>query len=110
MVPVHAEPSRAGRMFLAESYWPGIDQANVLARLAELGRTVQTLTTPGEPVEHIGSLLMTADGVVFTVVRASSEQIARDANLLAGLPVDRIGEVTTFGFTADRLQEEQCEI
>ena len=96
-------------MFLVECYWPGIDEAEVLARLAELERTVQTLTTPGEPVEHVGSLLMSADGVVFTVIRASSEQLARDANLLAGLPVDRIGEVTTVGFTRDRLREEQCE-
>lgn len=110
MAPVRTDPSRADRMFLVECYLPGIDQAEVHARLTDLGRTVQTLTTPVEPVEHIGSLLMTADGVVFTVIRASSEQIARDANLLAGLPVDRVGEVTTVGFTGGRLQEEQCEI
>jgi hypothetical protein len=84
--------------FLVERYWPGIDDEGLRAALPRLEHVARAMQAEGRPVEHLGSLLMSADQVVFSVVRAGSEAAVREANERAGLPLDRIAEVVAFGF------------
>ncbi len=86
------------RTFLVERYWPGIDDAGLRAALPRLDEAARAIRTGGRTVEHVGSLLMPNDQVVFSVIRADSEAVALELNALADLPVDRIAEVTAQGF------------
>lgn len=90
--------SDGGTTFLVERYWPGVDEETLRAALPRLEQAAGTLTRGGRPVDHIGSLLMPADEVVFSVIRADSEAIVRELNRRADLPVDRISPITAHGF------------
>ena len=50
------------------------------------------MTAEGDPVDHVGSILMPVDEVVFSLFAAGDEGLVRAANERAGLPVDRIAE------------------
>ncbi len=84
--------------FLVERYWPGIDEAGLRAALPRLEREAWAMRAEGRPVAHLGSVLMSADQVVFSLLRASSEAAVREANTRAGLPLDRVAAVVTYGF------------
>ena len=43
-------------------------------------------------MEHLGSILMPADQVVFSLIAARDESVVRRVNERAGLPTDRIAE------------------
>ena len=76
--------------FLVERYWPGIDLGRLGALLPRLDAAARTMTAEGTPVEHIGSILMPVDEVVFSLIAAGDEGVVRRVNERAGLPVDRI--------------------
>ncbi len=76
--------------FLVERYWPGIDLARLLAVLPRLERAAAALRAEGIRVEHVGSILMPVDQVVFSLIAAGSEADVRLVNERAELPVDRI--------------------
>ena len=50
------------------------------------------MTDEGDPVEHVGSILMPVDEVVFSLFAAGNERLVRELNARADLPVDRIAE------------------
>jgi hypothetical protein len=76
--------------FLAERYWPGIDEAKARALVSSLERAAASMTAEGIPVEHVGSILMPADQVVFSLIAAASESVVRQVNERARIPLDRI--------------------
>ncbi len=76
--------------FLVERYWPGIDLGRLRTLLPKLDAAARTMTAEGTPVEHIGSILMPIDEVVFSLIAATDEGVVRRVNERAGLPVDRI--------------------
>ena len=76
--------------FLVERYWPGIDLGRLRVMLPRLDAAARTMTAEGTPVEHIGSILMPVDEVVFSLIAADDEGVVRRVNERAGLPVDRI--------------------
>lgn len=76
--------------FLVERYWPGIDLGRLRAMLPKLDAAARTMTAEGTPVEHVGSILMPVDEVVFSLMTAGDESVVRRVNERAGLPVDRI--------------------
>jgi hypothetical protein len=76
--------------FLAERYWPGIDEAKARALVSSLERAAASMRAEGTPVEHVGSILMPADQVVFSLIAAADEAVARQVNERADVPVDRI--------------------
>jgi hypothetical protein len=51
-----------------------------------------------DAIEHLGSLLVEADEVVFSVMRARSESVLREVNQRAHMPVDRVAAVSQHGF------------
>ena len=75
--------------FLVERYWPDIDEAHARALAASLEEAAQAMTAEGIRVEHVGSILMPRDGVVFSLIRASDEAVARLLTARAGAPADR---------------------
>lgn len=91
-------PATGDVMFLVERYWPGVDEALLRASLPRLEAAARAMTSEGHHVDHLGSLLVPADQVVFSIIRASSEAIARELNERAHLRVDRVAAVTSFGF------------
>jgi len=78
------------RTFLVERYWPGIDEATARTVVWSLEREARAMTAEGIPVEHIGSILMPADQVVFSLIAAATESVVRHVNERARMPLDRI--------------------
>jgi hypothetical protein len=83
-------PTTARSTFLVERYWPGIDEVRLRVLLPALDRAARDMRAEGQPVEHIGSILMPADQVVFSLIAAPSESVAREVNERADLRIDRI--------------------
>lgn len=94
------------RLFLVERYWPGIERRQLEGALEHLDLAVLATTATGSPVAHVGSILMPADQVVLSVMRADSEEMVREVNEAAELPVDRISEISMHGFEADSQQSD----
>jgi len=81
--------------FLVERYWPGIDATALPTVLQRLDAAAQAMTAEGTPVEHLGSILMPIDEVVFSLIAAGGESLVREVNARAELPVDRISAAIT---------------
>ena len=84
------------RTFLVERYWPGVDEATARQVVASLEGAALAMTAEGIPVEHVGSILMPADQVVFSLIAAADETAVRQVNERAAVPVDRIAAAVTF--------------
>lgn len=78
------------RTFLVERYWPGVDEAIARTVVSSLERAARAMTAEGITVEHVGSILMPVDHVLFSLIEATDEQVAREVNERAALPVDRV--------------------
>ncbi len=78
--------------FLVERYWPGIDLARLRDVLPRLEAAARAMTAEGSRVEHVGSILMPVDQVVFSLIAAGDESLVRQLNERANLPADRIAE------------------
>jgi hypothetical protein len=85
----HVDPPRI-QTFLVERYWPGVDEAIARSVVSSLERAARAMTSEGTPVEHVGSILMPADQVVFSLIEAADEGSAREVNERADIPLDRI--------------------
>jgi hypothetical protein len=81
--------------FLVERYWPGVDAGSLRAVLPRLDDAAREMTAEGTPVEHVGSILMPVDEVVFSIIAAADEAAVRRLNERADLPVDRISTAIT---------------
>lgn len=79
--------------YLAECFWPGVDEAAVHALDARAGASAGELTRAGEPVRYIGSILMREDEVVLCLFEGTEEAVRRAA-ARAEIPFERILEAT----------------
>ena len=84
------------RTFLVERSWPGVDESTARNVVSSLERAARAMTAEGTPVEHLGSILMPADEVVFSLIEATDEGAARQLNERADVPLDRIAAAVTF--------------
>jgi hypothetical protein len=76
--------------FLVERYWPDIDEVRARALASTLEQTARAMTAEGVAIEHIGSILMPRDRVVFSLIAAADEASARQLTARVGAPADRI--------------------
>lgn len=76
--------------FLVERYWPDVDLAQLRAALPRLDAAAGAMAAEGRRVVHLGSILMPADHVVFSLIAATDESLVRQLNERAELPADRI--------------------
>jgi hypothetical protein len=79
--------------YLAECFWPGVDEAAVHALDARAGASAGELTRAGEPVRYLGSILMREDEVVLCLFEGTEEAVRRAATR-AEIPFERILEAT----------------
>jgi hypothetical protein len=84
-------------IFLVERYWPDVDLAQLRDALPRLDAAASAMAAEGHLVEHVGSILMPVDHVVFSLVAAGDESLVRQLNERAGLPVDRIAKAIALG-------------
>jgi hypothetical protein len=80
------------RTFLVERYRSGLDEASARAAVTRLERAAEAMTAEGNPVVHVGSVLMPVDEVVFTLIDAIDEDAARQVHERADLSLDRIAD------------------
>jgi len=73
-----------------------VDEAIARSVVSNLERAARAMTAEGTPVEHVGSILMPADEVVFSLIEAVDEHAARQVNERADVPLDRIATAITF--------------
>jgi hypothetical protein len=94
----HGASPLSGSTFLVERYWPGIDETQLRTAIRRLERSVRAARAEGRLVEHAGSILLPVDQVVLSIFRADEEATVRGVNESAGMPLDRVAEVTAHGF------------
>jgi len=75
--------------FVAECFWPAVDEAAVRKLDARAGACAAELTRTGEPVRYLGSILMREDEVVLCLFEGAEQSVRRAAEQ-AGIPFDRI--------------------
>ncbi len=85
--------------YLVERYWLGVGDPALRAALSRLDQAQAQMAAEGQIVQHLGSYLMAEDQVVFSVMRAASAALVREANERAGLPYERISEVNPYGIS-----------
>ena len=78
--------------FLVERYWPDVDLAQLQAAMPRIEAAVGAMVAAGQRVTHLGSILMPADQVVFSLFAAEDESAVRELNERAALPADRIAK------------------
>ena len=66
--------------YVVERYWLGVGGPALRAALSHLDRAQAQMATEGLLVQHLGSYLMADDQVVFSVMRAASAALVREAN------------------------------
>jgi hypothetical protein len=79
--------------FVAECFWPGVDEAALRALDARAGAYAAELAGAGEPVRYLGSILMREDEVVLCLF-AGGERAVRRVVEQAEIPSDRIVAAT----------------
>jgi hypothetical protein len=87
-------PDEASRTeYVAECFWPGVDEATVRALDARAGASAAALTGAGQPVRYVGSILMREDEVVLCLFDGTETAVRRAAER-AEIPFERILEAT----------------
>lgn len=76
--------------FLVERYWPGVEVESMRAGEGRLRSVVERLGIEGNPVRYVRSLIVPAEGVVFSVFVGRSAADVAEANRQAEVPFDRI--------------------
>ncbi len=94
------------RMFLVERYWPGIDEPGARSVASALESKALEMSAEGQVVEHVGSILMPVDQVVFTLITAGDEAAVRALNERANAPLDRIAAAIGIGIGPKALDRE----
>lgn len=79
--------------FVAECYWVGVDDTDLVALDERAQASAAELTAEGEPVRYLGSILMRADEVVLCLFKGSASSVRRAAER-ADIPFERILEAT----------------
>jgi Protein of unknown function (DUF4242) len=81
--------SRGDSEYVAECFWPGVDEAAVRAVDHRIAHCAAELTRNGTPVRYLGSLLMREDEVVLCLFEGDEHSVRTVAER-AGVPFERI--------------------
>jgi hypothetical protein len=84
-------PETAASEYVAECFWPGVQDAELQALDERAATVTAELTRAGQEVRYLGSMLMRTDEVVLCLF-AGSEAAVREAAEQASIPFERILE------------------
>jgi hypothetical protein len=87
---------RGGAEFLAECFWPGVNESDLAALHRRARTTAVALSGRGEDVRYLGALLIGADEVVLCRFEGSEAAVRRAAHE-AAIPYERIVKATRPG-------------
>lgn len=76
--------------YLVERRLPGFTTDQVMAAAGAAKRTTAEMTNEGKPVRYLRSTFIPGEDKCFCLFEASSAEIVREANVRAGLPMDRV--------------------
>jgi hypothetical protein len=79
--------------YLAECFWPGVHESDLITLDARVNATAAELSAGGDVVRYLGSLLMREDEVVLCRFEGSEPAVRRVAER-AAIPFERIVETT----------------
>lgn len=79
--------------YLAECFWPDVNESDLAALERRAALTAAQLSSQGEEVRYLGSLLMLEDEVVLCRFEGSETSV-RHAAERAGIPFERIVATT----------------
>jgi len=80
--------------FVAECFWVGVTDEDLLRLDERSAASVEQLALDGEHVRYLGSMLMRSDEVVLCFFEGSEEGVRRAAQA-AGIPFERVLETTS---------------
>ncbi len=82
-------PRESGTEFIAECLWPGVRESDLRALDDRAAETAARLSSAGQEVGYLGSLLMREDEVVLCLFRGRRAAI-QEAAVAAEIPFERI--------------------
>lgn len=87
--------------YAVECYEPGVARAAVERAAGRAREAAATLRAEGREVEHLDTLLMPEDEIVFHLFEADAPGTVREVSMRAGVAFERVLEVVSVR-TADR--------
>lgn len=103
---VGAMPEQQAREYVAECYWPGVQDSDLRALDERAAASVAALSRDGDAVRYLGSLLMREDEVVLCRFAGPYEIVQRAAQQ-AAIPFERILEAATSPWIDERPSGEE---
>ena len=86
--------------YIAECFWPGVQEADLVALDERVARSAVDLDQDAHTVRYLGSLLLREDEVVLCRFEGSEPEVRRVAEG-AGVPFERILEAGHSPWTVD---------
>jgi hypothetical protein len=79
--------------FMAECFWPGVNEQKVEDAGARGRRAAQAVSSEGGSARYIGSILIPSDEIALCLFAATSINEASEVNRRAAIPFERILEI-----------------
>jgi Nickel responsive protein SCO4226-like len=76
--------------YLVERYWPGVTNELLHEALSRGRPIMEQMCTKGTLIQHVTSILIPDEEVVFSVYEGPSAAVLLELNERAGIPVSRI--------------------
>jgi len=78
--------------YLVERRLPGFTIEQLMGAAGSAKRTTAEMTSEGKPVRYLRSTFIPGEDKCFCLFEAASPEVVREANVRAGLPLERIVE------------------
>jgi hypothetical protein len=99
--------------YLVERYWPGVTNELLVEALNRGRQMMHQMCAEGTPVEHVTSILVPDEEVVFSLYDGPSTAAVLQLNERAAIPVSRIVDaipVTGLGRSCQRYHHDRREL
>jgi hypothetical protein len=83
--------------FMAECFWPGVTEQQLMAAGARARQAAGAISSDGVIARYTGSILVPGDEIAFCLFEATSIDAASDLNRRAAIPFERLLEIVHLG-------------
>ena len=98
MEPEPHQPPQSRCVYLLERYERETSLEALRDVTSRIERVARDMTAAGRQVEHLGSIVVPSDGVVFCLIRAGAESDVQEMAERANAPADRTARAAVHGF------------